>query len=146
MNKIILLLMVWLFPWNSVYAEELLTEDAINHIAQQFVDFHKTEANELLQTVLSDGLSVTVTQGSDGYGFVLNYDKVEYISYLKQGHKSRSRIGTDVSFVSSEHLGNREAKIILRYRSKKLNKYVWVEGIISLINGTAMVTKVEEYT
>ncbi|WNC71053.1 hypothetical protein RGQ13_13055 [Thalassotalea psychrophila] len=146
MNKLILLLMVWLNFSSSAIAEEVLSEESINHIAQQFVDFHKTEAMGLLQTILSPEISVTVTQGSNGYGFVLNYSKIEYINYLAQGHKSRSRIGTDVSFISSEILGNREAKIIMRYRSKKLNKYVWVEGIISLVDGNAMLIQLEEYT
>ncbi|KGJ92401.1 hypothetical protein [Thalassotalea sp. ND16A] len=130
----------------AALAEEVLSEAAINHIAQQFIDFHKTEAKGLLQTVLSPELTVIVTQGSNGYGFVLKYSKSEYIDYLRQGHKSRSRIGTDVAFISSELLGNREAKIILRYRSKKLNKYVWMEGIISLEKGQAKVIQIEEYT
>ena len=138
--------MVWLNFSATAVAEDVLSEESINHIAQQFIDFHKTEAKNLLQAVLSPNLSVTITQGSSGYGFVLNYSKPEYINYLTQSHKSRSRIGTDVSFISSEILGNREAKIILRYRSKKLNKYVWVEGIISIVDGDAMVIQLEEYT
>lgn len=146
MKKLILLLMVWLNFSATAVAEDVLSEESINHIAQQFIDFHKTEAKSLLQAVLSPKLSVTITQGSNGYGFVLNYSKPEYINYLTQSHKSRSRVGTDVSFISAEILGNREAKIILRYRSKKLNKYVWVEGIISLVDGDAMVIQLEEYT
>ena len=138
--------MIWLNFSSSALAEEVLSEESINHIAKQFVDFHKTEAIGLLQAILSPKISVTITQGSNGYGFVLNYSKIEYINYLRQGHKSRSRVGTDVAFISSELLGNLEAKIILRYRSKKLNKYVWMVGIISLVDGTAMVVQIEEYT
>ncbi|MEW6998004.1 hypothetical protein AADZ86_09875 [Colwelliaceae bacterium BS250] len=146
MKKLLLVLMLMCSVNSTVYSADELSEEAINHIAQQFVQFHQTEAVELLESVLSPQLQVVVTQGSDGYGFILNYNKPEYIQYLQQGHKSRSRIGTDVAFISSEFLGDKEAKFIIRYRSKKLNKYVWVEGIISLINNDVLVTQIEEYT
>lgn len=146
MKKLFLVLMLMCSVNSAAYSAEELSEEAINRIAQQFVQFHQTEAVELLQSVLAPQLQVVVTQGSSGYGFILNYNKSEYIQYLQQGHKSRSRIGTDVSFISSEFLGDKEAKFIVRYRSKKLKKYVWVEGIISLINNDVLVTQIEEYT
>ena len=132
--------------YSAACSAEELSEESINHIAQQFVEFHQTEAVELLQSLLSPQLHVTVTQGSSGYGFILNYNKNEYIQYLQQSHKSRRRIGTDVAFISSEFLGDKEAKFIVRYRSKKLNKYVWVEGIISIVNNKVLVTHIQEYT
>ena len=146
MKKLILLFIVLFGIHPSIWAEDILSEDTINQIAQQFIDFHKTEDPHLLQDVLSPKLDVTISQGSTGFGFILNYNKVDYINYLKEGHKSRSRKGTDVNFISSEYLGNREAKIILRYRSKKLNRYVWVEALIRLEQDRANVTQIEEYT
>ena len=146
MNKFLLLLLVYFSVAFNAAAVDVLEEERINQIAQQFVDFHKTETPSLLQPILSENLTVTVTQGSNGYGFILNYNKSEYIEYLGEGHKSRTRVGTDVSFISSEILGNKEAKVILRYRSKKLGKYVWVEAIIRIEAGIAIITEVEEYT
>ncbi|WP_068546880.1 hypothetical protein [Thalassotalea crassostreae] len=146
MNKFFLLLLVYFSVAINAAAVDVLEEERINQIAQQFVDFHKTETQSLLQPILSENLTVTVTQGSNGYGFILNYNKSEYIEYLSEGHKSRTRVGTDVSFISSEILGNKEAKVILRYRSKKLGKYVWVEAIIRIEAGIALITEVEEYT
>ncbi|QDP01877.1 hypothetical protein [Thalassotalea sp. PS06] len=130
----------------SANAATSLTEDKIANVAQQFVEFHKTEAVELLQKILAPQLNVKVTQGSNGYGFVLNYNREEYIDYLRKGHKSKFRIGTDVSYVSSEFLGNREAKFIVRYRSKELDKYVWVEGIVAMVGNDIKITHIEEYT
>ncbi|TRX55656.1 hypothetical protein [Thalassomonas sp. M1454] len=146
MKKLFLLLMIMLPLSFTAYSAEDLSEESINHIAQQFVAFHQTEAAELLTAVLAPDLEVVITQGSSGYGFILNYNKTEYIEYLQQAHKSKSRTGTDVSFISSEFLGDKEAKVIVRYRSKKLKKYVWVEAIISLVNNEALVTQIEEYT
>lgn len=130
----------------TAYSADDLSEERINHIAQQFIAFHQTETAQLLSDVLASDLEVIITQGSTGYGFILSYNKAEYVQYLQEGHKSKSRKGTDVSFISSEFLGDKEAKVIVRYRSKKLNKYVWVEAIVSLVNGEALVTQIEEYT
>ncbi|QBY05419.1 hypothetical protein E2K93_14030 [Thalassotalea sp. HSM 43] len=145
MRKFVLLLMIMVSYPSQAFALDELTEDSINHIAQQFIDFHRTEDETLLQSVMSNDVQVTVNQGSSGFGFVLQYDRGEYLDYLKKGHRSKTRVGTDVSFISSEFLGNREAKIIIRYRSKKLNKYVWMEGLIELINGEPRVISVDEY-
>ncbi|TKB44544.1 hypothetical protein [Thalassotalea mangrovi] len=138
-------LLLFTLPF-SVSANSSLTEEKITAIAEQFVNFHKTEAVELLQKILAPDVNVTVTQGSNGYGFVLNYNRQEYIDYLQKGHKSKFRIGTDVTYVSSEFLGNREAKFIVRYRSKQLNKYVWVEGIVRVVGKDVQITEIEEYT
>ncbi|WP_394176037.1 hypothetical protein [Thalassotalea litorea] len=146
MKNIVFTTLVLLLSSFTASAATSLTEDKITAVAQQLVDFHKTEAVELLQKILSPDLNVTVTQGSNGYGFVLNYTREEYIDYLRKGHKSKFRVGTDVNYVSSEFLGNREAKFIVRYRSKQHNKYVWVEGFVKMVGNDVQITHIEEYT
>lgn len=145
MKKFYLLLVIFFAFIGNAFSAVELTQEKVSHIAQQIIDFHKTEVPELLSSVLASNIIVTVTQGSNGYGFTLNFNKQEYINYLQKGHKSRSRIGTDVSFISSEFLGDKEAKIILRYRSKELRKYVWVEGIVGIYNNAVLITHLEEY-
>ncbi len=145
MKKYYWLLVIYIAVIGRAHSAVELTEEEVNHVAQKIVDFHKTEVPELLTSVLAPDINIIITQGSDGYGFTLHFNKNEYLDYLIKGHKSRTRIGTDVSYVSSEFLGDKEAKIIIRYRSKELRKYVWVEGIVSVVNGKISITQLEEF-
>ncbi|MDN3653235.1 hypothetical protein QWY77_10820 [Thalassotalea ponticola] len=146
MKKIILLISVLLNPISLSVAAPKLSHDSINHIAQQFIEYHRTENPDLLKNVMAKNVQVTVSQGSNGYGMVLQYSRQEYVDYLQQGHRSKVRVGTDVALLSSELIGSSSAKIVIRYRSKTLNKYVWMEGIIDVVNGAPKITSIDEYT
>ncbi|WP_371188911.1 hypothetical protein [Thalassotalea maritima] len=145
MRIFVWLLVVVLSKNSFALALEELSEQDINHIAQQVINYHKTEDPRLLREILSSQLAVTVSQGSDYVGFKVHYDRQEYLTYLAKGHKSTTRRGTDAKVISTEYLGNKEAKIIIRYRSKRLNRYVWMEAIVGLENNQAKIIEIDEF-
>ena len=145
MKKSFLLLIVCLFSSIPVFADTEITEEKVNFLAQQIIEFHKTEEFSLLETVLDPSIEAIISQGEGGFGFTLTFNKIEYLDYLSKGLTSKSRKGTDVAFISFELLGEREATFTLRYRSKHLQKYVWVEARLQIVNQKVIITHIEEY-
>lgn len=145
MKKSFFLLMVSLFSCVSVYAATEVSEEKVNFLAQQIIEFHKTEEFSLLESVLDPSIEAIISQGEGGFGFTLTFNKAEYLDYLHKGLNTKTRKGTDVAFISYELLGEREAIFTLRYRSKHLQKYVWVDAKVNVVNQKVCITHIEEY-